>query len=84
MDYKKLSWLKASNYRQRVLNIMDDGPKTPKEISEETEYYLSHVSKTLSDLQEKNLVECLTPESKKGKLFRATDEGKKFIKHLEE
>lgn len=78
MDLEKLGWLKASEYRKSVLSSLSDGPMTPKEISEDTSYYLSHVSNTLSELSDHDLVECATPERQKGKIYIITEEGKKI------
>lgn len=79
MDVDKLSWLKASEYRQNVLKSLKNNPRTPKDISEDTDYYLSHVSKTLSDLVDKELVVCITPEKRKGKLFKISNKGEEMI-----
>ena len=78
MDVDKLAWVKASNYRKDVLCSLDEEARTPKEISENTDYYLSHVSSTLSDLKSKELVECLTPNRRKGKLYTLTEEGREI------
>ncbi|OUJ18773.1 putative transcriptional regulator [Methanonatronarchaeum thermophilum] len=82
MDYDKLSWIKASKYRQNILKAMSKKPKTPKDIAEETDYYLSHVSNTITDLKEKNLTKCLTPDKRKGKLYTTTKEGEKIVDFL--
>lgn len=82
MDVDKLAWVKASSYRKDILHSLGDKPKTPKELSEDTDYYLSHVSSTLSDLKSKDLVECLTPDRRKGKLYSITDEGKEIREAL--
>ena len=74
MDVDKLGWVKASSYRKDILNSLEK-PKTPKELSEDTGYYLSHVSSTLSDLKSKDIVECLNPDRRKGKLYSITEEG---------
>ncbi|UOY10001.1 helix-turn-helix domain-containing protein [Methanonatronarchaeum sp. AMET6-2] len=78
MNYNKLGWIKASNYRQNVLKTLEPGPKTPKEIAEENEYRMSHVSRTLSNLKEKDLVDCLNPDCRKGRLYGLTEEGKEM------
>lgn len=80
MDYDNLGWLKASEYRQNILHILSKKLGTPKDIAKETGYYLSHVSNTISDLEKKGLVECLSPERKKGRLYKTTKEGDVFVK----
>ena len=83
MDVEEYAWVKASDYRERVLLSLADKPRPPKEIAEETGYYLSHVSNTLSDLEDHGLAECLTPERRKGRLWSATDEGDDIIDDLQ-
>ena len=82
MDVEEYSWVKASDYRESILLSLEDKPRTPKELSEMTEYYLSHVSNVLSDLDDHGLAECLTPEKRKGRLWAATDEGEELIRDL--
>lgn len=84
MDLDKLSWLKASEYRQNILIALNGKPRTPKDVAEDTDYYLSHVSNTISDLRERGLVECLSSNRRKGRLYSTTDEGEKFVNFLEE
>lgn len=84
MDIDEYAWVKASEYRERVLLSLADKPRPPKDIAEETGYYLSHVSNTLSDLEDRGLVECLTPDRRKGRLWSVTDHGKDVIELLEQ
>lgn len=67
--------MKASEYRENLLLALEDKPRTPKELSEMTDYYLSHVSNVLSDLEDHGLAECITPDRKKGRLWQATQKG---------
>ena len=82
MEWKKLGYVKASEYRRKILLEIAETPKTPKELSKILNLQLSHVSRTLSELQRHGLVRCLNPESRKGRLFIATMEGKKILKRL--
>lgn len=77
-----LGYVLASNYRKKVLIALKDKALTPMAISEKTGVYPTHVSTTLSELTEKNLVVCLTPQLKKGRLYEITKEGQKLLKHL--
>jgi len=82
MDVEEYSWVKASDYRENILLAMEGKPRTPKELSEMTDYYLSHVSNVLSDLDSHGLAECITPEKKKGRLWTTTEKGDKLIEDL--
>lgn len=83
MDVEEYAWVKASEYRESVLLSLAKKPRPPKEIAEETGYYLSHVSNTLSDLEEHGLAECITPDRRKGRLWATTDAGDDLVKELE-
>lgn len=82
MDVDKLGWLKASEYRKDILIAIDGNRVTPKDIADDTEYYLSHVSNTLSDLEDRNLAECLTPDRNKGRIYVLTEEGEEMYNEI--
>lgn len=82
MDIEEYSWVKASSYRENILLALDEKPRTPKELSELTDYYLSHVSNVLSDLDDHNLAECITPDRKKGRLWATTEKGEELVGDL--
>jgi len=83
MDWAKYGHVIASDYRKRiVLSLMKD-PKTPKQVSEETELYLSHVSRVINELMKKEVVRCLTPKLRRGKVFTLSDDGQEIAKQLQ-
>lgn len=82
MDWDKYGFVNASKYRKNIVLTLHNKPKTPKEIQEETDYYLSHVSNTLKDLSEKEIVKCLTDDRKKGRIYDLTDLGEEIAEQL--
>ena len=84
MDWKKYGYVVSSDYRKKVVTSLLAGPKTPKQIAVEVSLYLSHVSKTLNELQEFEIAICLTPELKRGRIYELTKEGKDLAKYLKE
>jgi len=82
MDIDTYGWIKASEYREKVLLALDSKPIPPKDIAEETGYYLSHVSNTLNDLEEQDLANCITPDRRKGRLWAPTATGEEIISEL--
>ena len=44
----------------------------------------NHISKVLSELKAHDLVECINPEVRKGRLYRLTDIGEDVVKELKE
>ncbi|MFH2020596.1 MAG: winged helix-turn-helix domain-containing protein [archaeon] len=69
--------LKASSYRREILGLLLDAEMTPKEIAKKLNFKFSHVSRSLRELMDMGLVECLTPDLHIGKIYRATEKGKK-------
>ncbi|QLH07674.1 winged helix-turn-helix domain-containing protein [Nitrosopumilus ureiphilus] len=77
-----LGYIKASSYRTKIIKALEGKKLTPAEMAKETNISLSHVSNTLAELVEKNLIVCLNPEFKKGRLYELTSNGKKILKNL--
>ena len=78
-----LGYIKASSYRSKIIKSLEGKKLTPMELAKDTNIPLSHVSNTLAELLEKDLVDCLTPELKKGRLYDLTKEGRSILKNLE-
>ena len=81
-DWHVFGLIVASDYRRKVVNAIESGAKTPKQIAGLTGLHLSHVSATLSELTNEKVVVCLTPELRKGKLFQLTEVGREVAKRL--
>ncbi|MGD6810516.1 MAG: ArsR family transcriptional regulator [Candidatus Bathyarchaeia archaeon] len=84
MDWNKYGYIFSSDYRKKVVYALLAGPKTPKQISLEAKLYLSHVSKTLNELQENEIAVCLTPGLKRGRMYQLTKEGEEIANYLKE
>lgn len=75
----------ASGYRVRVVEALQEGPRTPTEITEETGMKIAHVSRSLSKLRGEGIVSLLVPEDrKKGRLYGLTDLGRDVYEWLDE
>lgn len=55
----------------------------PKQIAERSGIRTNHISKVLSELKSKDIVECINPEMHKGRLYRLTETGEKISKKIE-
>ena len=82
MDNETLEFVRRSTYRQRVLKSLNDDVLMPKEIAERSNIKTNHVSKVLSELKSKELIELVNPEAHKGRLYRLTDDGNVIISIL--
>lgn len=76
MNSETLEYVQRSKYRQNVLKALEDDVLMPKEIAERSGIKTNHVSKVLSELRNKELIEVLDDSVRKGRLYRTTDKGK--------
>lgn len=56
--------------------------KIPTAIANDSGIRTNHISKVLSELKSHELVECINPEVRKGRLYRLTDKGDELVKHV--
>ena len=82
MDWNKYGYIFSSGYRKKVVCALLNGPKTPKQIATEVNLYLSHVSKTLNELQEHDIALCLNPTLKRGRIYELTKEGRELATYI--
>ncbi|WP_410319120.1 transcriptional regulator [Methanobrevibacter sp.] len=79
----EISYVQMSKYRIKVMKSLDGDVKIPSVISKDSGIKTNHISKILSELKAHELVECINPEFRKGRLYRLTDKGDIIIKNLE-
>lgn len=77
-----MKYVNKSTYRVRTLKAIGDGVKMPKEIAEDSGILQNHISNVLRQLKEKDIVECLNPNVRKGRLYRLSDEGLEILDKL--
>ena len=64
------------------MKSLDGEVKIPSEIANDTEIFQNHISNTLRQLKEHELIECINPEVKKGRLYRLTDKGETVTENI--
>ena len=79
----ELSYVQISKYRTKVMKSLDGDVKIPTAIAKDSEIRPNHISKVLAELKAHNLVECINPEAKKGRLYRLTDKGDEIVKNID-
>jgi len=77
-NWEDISFINSSSYRKRILEKLDK-PKTPSFLSKELNINKTHVSRSLSELMDRKLISCLTPESRKSKIYVITEHGKQIL-----
>ena len=79
----EISYVEISQYRKKVMKSLDGEVLIPSQIAKDSEIRTNHISKVLSELKAHELVECINPEVRKGRLYRLTDKGDDVVKNLE-
>ena len=74
-----IEYIEKSKYRSKVLKTLANDAKMPSEISKDTGIVQNHISNTLRQLKDHDLVECINPEVRKGRLYRLTDDGEELV-----
>lgn len=78
----EISYVQISQYRTKVMKTLDGEVKIPSSIARDSGIMTNHISKVLGELKEHELVECINPEVRKGRLYRLTETGDDVVKNL--
>ena len=78
----EISYVKISKYRTKAIKSLEGEVKIPSQIARDSGIRTNHISKVLGELKDHELVECINPEVRKGRLYRLTDKGNKIIKNI--
>ena len=79
----EISYVQISKYREKVMKSLDGKILIPTQIAKNSGIRSNHISKVLAELKAHELVECINPEVKKGRLYRLTETGEEIVKNLE-
>ena len=77
--YDDYSFIYASRYRPKILEALLRELRTPSEISRITGISMGIVTKILMEFRKRGLVECKTPDKKKGRIYTLTKRGRDLI-----
>ena len=80
---KEYGYVTSSAYRTKVLKSLDGDTKMPSQIARDSDIKQNHISNVLNQLKKRELVECINPEVRKGRLYRLTDKGDELVKNIE-
>jgi predicted transcriptional regulator len=76
-------YVNKSSYRVKVLKSLGNDAKMPKQIADDSGILPNHISNVLRQLKDKDIVECINPEVRKGRLYRLSDDGLDVLEKLE-
>ena len=80
----EMSYVNISKYRTKVMKSLDGEVLIPSQIARNSGIRTNHISKVLSELRAHELVECINPEVRKGRLYRLTEKGEEIVENLSE
>lgn len=61
---EEIDHVNRSKYRLKVMKSLNGEVKIPSEIANDTEIFQNHISATLRQLKEHELIECINPKVK--------------------
>ena len=67
-----------SKYRTQVFSKISKKLIMPSQIEKEVDLRFTHVTRELKHLKDKELVECINPKERTGRLYRLTNKGMKL------
>lgn len=83
-DWDDVGYVVSSKYRTAVLTELSSGPATPTTIADEAGLGITHISRALGRLQDRDVVELVVPEDQhKGRLYDLTEEGEQLWREME-
>jgi predicted transcriptional regulator len=82
LEWETVSYVFSSELRLRTLVELSKSKYTPKQLSLSLKQPISHASKALKELRDKGLVECLTPDRKKARLYSITRSGNQVLEEI--
>lgn len=84
MDWDLISFITSSKIRFKLLTLLNKKKSTPTSLSKKMDVHVSAVSRTLTELSEKELINCLTDKRTKFKYYEISDKGKELLKKIHE
>lgn len=79
VEWDDVSFGLASETRFLIMLELRQQERTPTQLAERTEKNPSHVSRGLSELADRDLVRCLTPDASKGRIYALTSKGERVL-----
>lgn len=81
MSWNDISYVVASKTRKSVV-IKLGTPRTPTFLSKELNVNLPNISRSLSELEDRKIIVCLTPDQRTGKIYSLTKNGSKILETI--
>lgn len=79
--YELLSYIRRSSIKRKILQNLQEA-KTPTDLKKALGVHRESISRALLELEERGLVECLTPDQPNYRYYKITEKGDKLCKQL--
>lgn len=79
--FELVSYIMRSSIKAKILELLEK-PQTPTQIAKKLDIHRSSVSRSILNLEEKDLVKCLTPDERMCRLYQITGKGKKVLEEV--
>ena len=74
-----IDYVKRSKNRKNIMKSLADNPKIPSELADATLISRQHISHGLKELAQRDMVICLNPKDKRGRIYRLTEKGESVL-----
>ncbi len=78
MSWNDVSYVIASKTRRAIVLKLGT-PRTPTFLARDLDLNLANVSRAITELESKDIIVCLTPKQKVGKIYSLTKKGNDVI-----
>jgi predicted transcriptional regulator len=82
MDWNLVSFVTSGKLRFKILIELNKSEKIPSELSSIVAAPISHISRSLKELENEHLIQCLTQERRKNKFYQITTLGKEILEFI--
>ena len=81
MSWDEISYVVASKTRKSIVLKLET-PRTPTFLAKDLNLNLANVSRSLSELENKGVIVCLTPDKRTGKIYSLTKKGTQTLETI--
>ncbi|MDG6997565.1 MAG: ArsR family transcriptional regulator [Nitrososphaerota archaeon] len=82
MSAESFDFVISSQIRLTVLSFLSHNSCTPTQLAKTFEKHLSHISRALRELENKDLVICSSPPNSKPRVYQLTNDGSQLLKEI--
>jgi DNA-binding transcriptional ArsR family regulator len=82
MSQQLFDFVVASDTRLKIMAWLSQDVSTPTELAKKIEKHLSHVSRALRELQDRELVSCVNPSNTKPRIYSLTPQGINLVNEV--